>query len=200
MRAGFLQEGGLRQAVLMVAAVAAIGTMAELALIGHWHGPAQLAPWLAAQASLSAAWLAAGATSAGGWRSRLRVRTAQVLAVGQLLACGWGVAVHLQANWGFAAELNRAAGVATVAAAAMRGRIPLLAPAFGALPALLVLVATAVPAATGTPAAPAVPVAPDGRRQVWPPLERRGAAAVRSGLWRLPRDPATADEDGSSPR
>ena len=129
-------DSRLREALTVVASVASLGVLAELALIGHWHGAAQVAPWVVAQTSLSASW----AVSPGA--GRLRLRAARVLCAGNLIACGWGMALHLEANWGFASELNRTSGLPEVALEALRGRIPLLAPLFGAMPSLLVLLAT----------------------------------------------------------
>lgn len=124
-----------RRALVVIAAVAALGTMVELALIGHWHGGAQLVPWAVAWATLTAAMLTDEPS------------TPHALAVGRLLsgtnlvACAWGSLIHFQANHDFAAEIAGDAGPWSVLLDAARGRIPLLAPLVLGLPSVLILLA-----------------------------------------------------------
>lgn len=128
-------QPAFRQILAVIAGVAATGTMLELALIGHWHGPLQLIPWAVAYATMTAAWATATPT---GTR---RLQLARWLSTLNIIGGALGSAVHLQANQQFAAEIHPAASTVELMARAAQGRIPLLAPLVLALPSVLVLVA-----------------------------------------------------------
>lgn len=130
------QTPPLREILLIIAGLAAAGTMIELALIGHWHGPFQLIPWAVAYSTIAAAWATAPPTN------RTRLHVARILATTNIAACVYGSYLHLDANYQIAAEVNPAASTANLLGRAAQGRIPLLAPLFFTLPCLLIILAT----------------------------------------------------------
>jgi hypothetical protein len=133
------QAGGephYRDLLCLVAGLASLAIMGELALIGHWNGRTQLLAWLAAYANLGAAWAAAEPTS------RRQIAVARTLAAVTLTVAGTGVAVHLHANFGFESELHPEVGLLSRWWRAAAGGLPLLAPLSLALPAVLIALAT----------------------------------------------------------
>ncbi len=118
-----------------MATATSVGTMAEMALIGHWHNWAQLTPWLVAH-NLTAAWAASQPTNTR------QLRLAQILCAVTAVMSAVGAAVHLQTNWAFEAELHPGYSPATLLFQAAQGGLPLLAPLTLALPAVLIGLAT----------------------------------------------------------
>jgi hypothetical protein len=134
----------LRARLLAVSALATTGIAGELVLIGHWGSAARLVPWvvLAGTAGCTVA-VARGPTS----RS---INASRGYAIVAASGAWWGVIEHLIANGRFVQELHASWGLPAVLWAALRGGVPVLAPAAVALPAVLVAVATVEhPALTG---------------------------------------------------
>ena len=125
-----------REMLVAFSALVSLGTMTELALIGHWHGRSQLIAWVIAYADLAAAWAVAEPTK------RQHLLLARVLAGSAAVGGVVGVCHHLAANWAFASELHPDASVRSRAWDAASGGIPLLAPMAVTVPAVLVAFAT----------------------------------------------------------
>ncbi|MCB9764512.1 MAG: hypothetical protein H6739_32355 [Alphaproteobacteria bacterium] len=129
-------ELGLRRAMLAVAVLISVGTLAELLLIGHTESPVQLVPLFMGVLAIGGAvalWLAPSRKTALG----VRVLTGALLA-GALL----GVWEHLEHNYAFEAEIRPTAEPRELAVEALLGANPLLAPGAFAAAALLLGAAT----------------------------------------------------------
>jgi hypothetical protein len=135
----------LRRCFIGLAAVSAVGTAVELALIRHWTSTVQLIPWIALAA------LAVALVLLVARPGRRSLQAARVLAVAVVLTAGFGVFEHVLANYD-AAPLdfrytNRWATMSATskwwaAASESVGPSPVLAPGVLAQSALCLLFAT----------------------------------------------------------
>ena len=114
-------EPALRRGLWAVAALASLGTAAELALLNHTGSPPQLVPF-------ALCFLGVLAAGAGAWGGRQAVLFARVVAVLLVVGSVFGVWEHLEHNYAFAAEIRPTATLPTLLKGAILGASPLLAP------------------------------------------------------------------------
>ena len=122
--------------MLGLAGLAACGTATELTLIGHWHSPTMLVPWLVLAGGAVAIWAVATAPH------RRRLQAVRLFAVAAGGGAWWGAVEHLTANARFAQELHPTWSRVAILWAGTRGGVPALAPLAVALPALLAAAAS----------------------------------------------------------
>jgi hypothetical protein len=137
--------GRLRAGLLVLAALGIVGTAIELATIRHWGSPDQMIPWVVLVAL-------AVAVAAVAWApSRARIRFAQLVGGGSLLAGAYGVLQHISENVDAGPHSHRYgakwASMSTLAhwwagAIGGLGSAPTLAPAVLAQIGLCLLLAT----------------------------------------------------------
>ena len=129
-------EASLRRAVLLVGALAGLGTVLELGLLEHVEGGPQLLPFAVIGLGLATI----GAALAAPRRSVfLGVRGVAALLV---LAGAFGVFEHLEHNYAFAAEIRPTAEWSELVVPAILGGNPALAPGAVALMGVLMFLAT----------------------------------------------------------
>ncbi|MEZ4713815.1 MAG: hypothetical protein R3A44_41890 [Caldilineaceae bacterium] len=126
----------LRLFLLALAGFLCIGTIAELALIGHWEDPPQILPFVLCILGL-------GAVAATLWQPTPRTIRVLRWIMGITFAGSlFGVFEHVEHNIGFALEIQPNATVGQVFFKALGGANPLLAPGMLALAAMLAIAAT----------------------------------------------------------
>lgn len=126
----------LRLFLLAISASLCIGTIVELALIGHWEDPPQILPFVLC-------FLGFGAVTAMLLRPAQNAVRALRWIMGVAFAGSlFGVFEHVEHNIGFALEIQPNATVGQVFFDALGGANPLLAPATLAVAALLAIAAT----------------------------------------------------------
>lgn len=114
--------GPVRGMLLAIFLLGALGTAAELILLGHYEEIFQLIPLVLLTVSLTvlASWFIAG------WRSLFRVF--RVAMISCLLAGGMGIYLHYQSNVEFELEMNPSAGGTELIWNSLTGAMPALAP------------------------------------------------------------------------
>lgn len=125
----------LRRFLLLLAGFLCLGTIMELALIGHTGGPIQLLPFLLCALGILAV---AGALVRP---QRFILQTLRVV-MGALIAGSlFGIYEHVEHNLAFALEIQPSAAAGTLIVKALGGANPLLAPGMLALAGILALAA-----------------------------------------------------------
>lgn len=127
---------GLRQGLLGLAALTAVGTGLELVLLEHAGSPPQVVPFVAMGLGLVA--VAAGGLAP----SRRTVWSLRGAAVMLVLAGALGVFEHLEHNYAFEAEIRPTEEPAALMVHAIQGASPALAPGAVALMGLIAGLAT----------------------------------------------------------
>ena len=122
--------------MLLLAALVAMASVAELVLLEHWGSPVQMVPWVTLGVVVTALTLVAFVPGRG---VLLGARVAAGLAV---VSAGWGFVEHVLANRAFAVELHPESSTASLLWAGITGNLPVLAPLAVAFPAMLVAAAT----------------------------------------------------------
>ncbi len=125
----------LRPGLWAIAAVVCLGTVGDLALLGHYESPPQLVPFALCAVGLVASLVGAFKPSKNG------LRFVWLSAGIIVLGAAFGLWEHFEHNYVFESEIRPNAGVRELLTHAIVGASPILAP--GALMVLSTLLALA---------------------------------------------------------